>query len=629
MKYTLAGNLQGVICDGHIMPVANTTIRLYRFTGNANEATALAAAQAKETFQRIDEKGIEAKQQYLLAETKTDEDGNYKFVIDGNKKDYNGELVEFDVHYAKIPDYGQEDTKAPRRFKPFQVTLNVLQPKWRETNNGLLARWNYRISNRLWCAILAWLDIWVICGLVLNCETQQPLPGIDVTAMDDDIISDDELGTATTDGGGRFCIFYRSKDFKKTFLSPIINVETPLFPWGNGPDVYFKFAFGGTSLGQDEDPSRARKPDRENIGNCFCVTLCLKQAPDDEETLPSAFFHIGENRRYHIVLNIDTSNGKTTGKSTAAWNNSAFYHNLLLLGSLNKDLNGQPAEYMFQYAELPGPGSAVPPDGSPLWQNVTQNDIAYTLVGLTPKFVPTGDPGIPFIYQPDKYVIKNGPLDPDEIAVAFNGDWIVVPQTATMLTGHLINLISGKLASGAINMAGLVPGNSTTTVQPLQQNRYFSLKMKRRQAGNAATEQMAGVSRPIAIMNTIYQNVPQRGSWLPGTSNERGVAAIDLAELAASGGCSKISNSLTAKYTAGNPNLGVVSLSMSGPGGPHSFDPVVFTTPGEEAHGSASYVGNVANLPNCSYEVRITAELKLTNGEHQHDNIWDRVLFCK
>jgi hypothetical protein len=52
-------------------------------------------------------------------------------------------------------------------------------------------------------------------------------------------------------------------------------------------------------------------------------------------------------------------------------------------------------------------------------------------------------------------------------------------------------------------------------------------------------------------------------------------------------------------------------------------------TPGEEAHGSASYVGNVASLPNCSYEVRISAELKLTNGEHQHDNIWDRVLFCK
>ena len=82
MKYTLKGNLHGVICNDHLMPVANTTVRLYRYAGNANEATALTAAQAKETFQRIDEKGIEAKKKHLLAETKTDKAGNYSFTID-------------------------------------------------------------------------------------------------------------------------------------------------------------------------------------------------------------------------------------------------------------------------------------------------------------------------------------------------------------------------------------------------------------------------------------------------------------------------------------------------------------------------------------------------------------------
>ena len=137
-------------------------------------------------------------------------------------------------------------------------------------------------------------------------------------------------------------------------------------------------------------------------------------------------------------------------------------------------------------------------------------------------------------------------------------------------------------------------------------------------------------SANLAIFNTKYLNVPQRGSWLPTTnSNELGVACVDLAELATSGGCSTITNSLTAKYTAANPNLGNVALSMTGPGGPHSFNPVTVTTPGEEAHGTSSYTGNAASLPKCSYEVRISAELNLTNGESQHDNIWDRVLFCK
>ena len=72
MKYTLKGNLHGAICADRLMPVSNTTVRLYRYIGNANDATALTAAQAKETFQVIDEKGIEAKKKHLLAETKTD-----------------------------------------------------------------------------------------------------------------------------------------------------------------------------------------------------------------------------------------------------------------------------------------------------------------------------------------------------------------------------------------------------------------------------------------------------------------------------------------------------------------------------------------------------------------------------
>ena len=627
MKYTLEGKLTGVNCDDHFTPVAQTTIRLYRYAGDANQATALTAAQAKETFQRLDEKDIKAKEKHLLAETKTDQSGNYIFTIDSEEKKYQGEVIEFDVHYSRVPDYGQKDTEEPKKFKPFQVTLNVLQPKWKETNSGVVAGWNYRISTRLWCIILAWLDIWVICGVVLNCETEEPLAGIDVTAMDDDWITDDELGIATTDASGRFCIYYRSKDFKKTFLSPIINVETPLLPWGNGPDIYFKFAFGGSTF-YEEPPSRAREPDRENVGNCLCVRLCLKDTPDEGTDPVGYFFAIGQIRRYNSILNIDPTNGKTTGKSTTAWNDQAFYSNLALIGALTEKLNGQPMEYKFQFTEVANPGDPIPGPGG--WKDVIPTQIGNTVIGYGWKWDP-----FPIQTQQDIAINANS----SQIPVNFNGNWIIVPQSGSLPLGYnlvlnnngpLIKLISTTIANTPVDMAGLVQGDSTTTINPLQKNRYFSLRMIKREAGNPASEVVSGVSRPLAIFNTKYLNVPQRGSWLPTTnSTELGVACIDLAELATAGGCSTISNSLTAKYTAANPNLGTVTLSMTGPGGPHSFNPVVFTTPGQEAHGTSAYTGNVANLPKCSYEVRVSAELNLTNGEYQHDNIWDRVLFCK
>ncbi|WP_439482340.1 hypothetical protein [Cyclobacterium plantarum] len=628
MLYTLKGNLIGVKCDDHFMPLANTTVRLYRSRANVEEATVLVAAQAKETFQLIDEKGIKAKEKQLLAETKTDESGNYIFQIDGDKSKYKGEAVEFDIHYAEIPDYGQEDTSKPKNFKPFQATLNVIQPKWRETNNGLEASWHYRISNRIWCRILSILDIWVICGILTNCETQQALSGIEVQAMDDDIISDDLLGTALTDANGHFCIYYRSKDFKKTFLSPLINVETPLFPWGNGPDIYFKFAFAGTVF-SEEPPSRARQADRENVGNCFCVRLCLKDQPDGGNgTEPVGyFFAIGELRRYNSILNINPANGKTIGKPTASWNDLAFYNNLALVGAITEKLNGQPMEYKFQYTELANPTDPVP--GAPgAWTDVIPSQIANTVIGYGWRLTPL------FEYE-DIAINAIG----SQIPVSFNGNWIEVPQSGTLPMGYnlvlnnngpLIKLISTTIANTPVDMGGLVPGNSTTTINPLQENRYFSLRMVKREAGNSASEVVAGVSRALAVFNTKYLNVPQRGSWLPTTnSNELGVASIDLEELATAGGCSTISDSLTVKYTAANPNLGGVSLGMTGPGGPHNFAPIVFPSPGEEAHGTSAYTGDVTALPNCSYEVRLNAELKLTNGESQHDGIWDRVLFCK
>ncbi len=209
--------------------------------------------------------------------------------------------------------------------------------------------------------------------------------------------------------------------------------------------------------------------------------------------------------------------------------------------------------------------------------------------------------------------------------------WIKVPQLSNFVVntnGLLIKLISSKLMSGTVNMAGLLPGNDTAGTQPLQNNRYFKLRMLKREEGNAATEAIAGTSKEIALFNLQYSSVPQFGSWLPGTSTERGIACLDIKEMTGIG-CGKITNALTVKYTAANPNLGNVRVTMTGPGGPHVFPAIAHNTIGEEAHGEVAYGGNVAALPNCAYIVYVHADIKLTNGEVTHHDIWDRMAFCK
>ncbi len=623
MRFILKGNLYGMICREQQIPVKETIVRLYRYKDQQTVA-AVATAQPKELFKVYSTGELSEKSNDLIAETKTDEYGTYTFDLDEKKHKYKGEPVELVLYYPDVPDYGQENKKSPKKFKEFGVLVNIFQPKWREKDNFLYATFNYSINSKNWCYILSQLDLWFIYGKLTVCKMNVPIPGIEVIAMDDDVISDDKLGSALTNTNGEFVIVYTSKEFKKTFLSPLINVETPLFPWNNGPDIYFKYAIGG-SVFHEEAPSRGRMKDRENIGNCFCVNLCLEKGPidipDDEEVIPG-FFKIGQNRAYHIIDNIDSTTGRTTGKATAGWNDLAFYHNLSLLGSLNKKVNGKPLEYKFQYEEWSAPGGAVV---SP-WKDITKTEITNTIIGYKQEL--TGD-----IFNPIKITDYAIHPNPGEMEVFFDPSdtWIKVPQLSNFVVntnGLLINLISSKLMSGTVNMSGLVPGDDTASVQPLQSNRYFKLRMLKREEGNAATEMIAGTSKELAIFNLTYSGVPQYGSWLPGTSTERGIACLDIKETTGIG-CGKITNALTVKYTAANPNLGNVRVTMTGPGGPHVFPAIAHNTIGEEAHGEVSYSGNVAALPNCAYIVYVHADINLTNGEITHHDIWDHMAFCK
>jgi hypothetical protein len=56
-----------------------------------------------------------------------------------------------------------------------------------------------------------------ILGLVVERESQRPVPGLRVRAFDRDLLFSDLLGTATTDAAGAFTIGYEGKDFQDFF----------------------------------------------------------------------------------------------------------------------------------------------------------------------------------------------------------------------------------------------------------------------------------------------------------------------------------------------------------------------------------------------------------------------------
>ena len=271
MTYLFKGSLCGYICAECPEPLANLKVRLYRVDKERNVA-ALAVANPKETFAILADSQIKEKESRLLAEAETDNKGNFTVELG---KNYAGEAFEVDVYCGSVPR--QKIGKKPP--KPRQFTITTLQPRYRKTEHGFIAVWDYCLPYRFWCAILALFDVWTICGRVLDCETKRPVAGVKVNAFDADWLADDELGFAFTDAAGKFVITYSSVDFKQ---GTWIDVELI-----GGPDLYFRIEDGGGNALLTETQSRGRNPDRENATNCFCVELCIKEPLKCELTDPT------------------------------------------------------------------------------------------------------------------------------------------------------------------------------------------------------------------------------------------------------------------------------------------------------------------------------------------------------
>ncbi len=375
MKYIFKGRLCGFICAECPEPLSNVKVRIYRIEDQEN-IVSNAVSNAKETFTIVNEEAIKAKEARSIAEADTDEEGNFSFELGENKK-YGGEAFEIDVYCGTVPHLKPGKNPPP----PVQFSITTLQPRWRETNEGLLFVYNYCLPFRFWCAIRARFNAWTICGRLRTCAAPQtPIAGATVRAFDADWLQDDSLGSAVTDATGRFRIDYTTADFRVTPFSPFINIE-----FASGPDVYFKAELGGITI-IDETQTDGRQPGRENVGHCFCVELCSDQVqPTDPEEIP----HWNQVEIFNIH---PFPSGSTTGFSAEGYaggpaNSFVFGGGVTLKGNCslrNVAAPANPLEYRFLIGEWTWTGGADDPNSLPtvapaILNPVTQ--IAQTQVG--------------------------------------------------------------------------------------------------------------------------------------------------------------------------------------------------------------------------------------------------------
>lgn len=627
MKYLFKGNLAGFLCTDYKEAIGHNKVLLYA-AAEPDQAIEKAVANTKDTFRLVSDKELADRRKLLIKTVETDAEGNFEFELDEKQS-----RQAFDIDFICGTVSHSIPVKPPKKAPQFHLT--TLYPEWRSNKDqsSYFFRWDYIIPAKWWCYIRGhYFDAWTILGHMYICDTKTPLPGIQVTAMDADFLTDDNLGSDVTDANGFFRIDYTSADFKRTFLSPLLNIETdPSFlSFVSGPDVYFTYAYNGSAI---QGETRANR--RNNVSFCLCVNLCLKDFKAPETTIPASFTKIGNNGNHYINETVGSGStnviAHSTGKTAAS---QAFFSYISLRGNLSKKLNNMPLEYSFETIETTGPGTAANTAiETGTWKKVTAAQLGHAEIGnyitATPWDLLNPITEIPYVVNSSTGMDASG--------------WIAVPQAGDFFpntNGQLLVFNTGSLNAATVSMDGLIQGQSVTTKAPLQQNRFFKIRMIKRQAGNPLTEVIAGVSNAIAMFNTKYEDMPKHGSWMPKKATEYGVACLDIQEMIGGGGstgCTPIIDAIHVNYTAANPNMGAVRLELFGPGGPYTMQNVAPAGNVAETHGTATTLVSqatglpvsITSLSKCAYTVILTAPLKMTNGESQHSDIDDWLSFCK
>jgi hypothetical protein len=546
MKYSITGRLCGFFCDDCQEDLSGVVLRLYRLP-EGTTSTGPIAADPKETLQILDEAALEKRANALLAETRTDEQGKFVFDLDPEKIGYKGEAVELVAVCKTVP--GLETPKAHQ--KPVSFSITFWQPMWRQSPDGFFAHFEYCLPAKFWCFVRGLFDAWVICGRVVVCDKPgQGVGGVEVTACDADWIQDDKLGTAMTDASGHFRIDFPGSKFRKNFLIPL-NIDTP-FPFNSGPDVYFIVKSGSLEL-LKETRADGNKPGRANIGNCFCVTLCVDvPGTVDTPAIPGVWTGIGTA----FTIPDASSNNDFDTNGYAGAGKFGLFDTIRFTGSAPHRQNGNPVEYRFRISEVTAPNGAAPVAEANFTKTVGVDAGLFveTKVCQMVRFAP---------FKIVDVIAKEVDLDPQgwlDINTSIFRTFVDRPDLneTELGTPGLWNFADtdGLMALDTTAFApAVVLPDADAGVPVPPANRLVSLKkiavrFEIREVINKAANLFAAMPGSGWVVNSIIVN------------NHQPYGKIAMASHLVSGFCGALSGDVKMAYTAYHPLISAVSLNL-------------------------------------------------------------------
>jgi hypothetical protein len=593
-RYLFSAHFAGRMCEKCLVHFSKTKVSIFR----SREQECPDRPRLKDVFTQLAEDDFKKMQSSLLAEGKTDEGGNVEIEIDPEQNDYQGECIEVVITFERLVGQDKE-LDSPEHF-----LIARYQPQWELKDRRQFHFYDFVFPASLWCAYLKKHDIWAICGRVTTCtKPDSPVGGVTVKAYDADWTQHDSLGEDVTDANGWFIIYYDRASFTRTPF-PAINLE-----WESGPDVYFGIegvdAVGNPIILLDEPPSRGRKPDRENVSNCFCVHLCATLLVPLPDQVPM-WTHIGN---YQIPDSVNMHDFRAEGYTQSG--DLAFYSNLTFIGQTGTATATRRLRYRFLYAEWTG--LTAPTPTTP----VTKDMIASTKVGQI--IVSTSPLILEPVYVNNAAAIHNH--DPDPVT-----GWIDVEDDSrfTPIGNKLIKLRSTKLA-GAKSYSNPVPNPDA--------------------GRDASVAPLLDVEREIHKFALRYQLEEDTGTgWVPIHDQTMDALVINNADillwleldeflLVPMGVCQPITHTVTARYTVDHPHLDWYqieiekqSIHMSWPvprvnyGGSLTF---------RGGHDASPTPTDVSAWDPCSYIVILSAHRRVTNGYGGPGVKWVYRTFCK
>ncbi|MEN2400823.1 carboxypeptidase regulatory-like domain-containing protein [Flavobacterium sp. MC2016-06] len=608
MRNIFKGSLRGHVCEDCLEAISNVEVLFYLPYRKEIPSTN-AVSNVKETFHLVSKEEAGQREKLRIGRATTDKNGDFEFEVENQ---YIGADIDVDFICGTVPP----KPPIPKRDGILQFHLTTLSMKYeleQQAQNPNYV-WKYDIVYKWWCYIRGhFFDAWVICGHLMNCKTNTPIANANVTAMDADFLTDDNLGSAVTDANGHFRIDYSSADFKKTFLSPWINVETdPNFlSFQSGPDVYFKAELAGTKL-VDETKADARK----NVGYCLCVNLCseVNVTPNGTD-FPSAWTGIGNT----FSSSFGTDSGDFDAEGYAGSAKHVLYSTIRLTGQAAlKSTAGYPIEYRFSVSNTTFANDDV--------INIHPEGSFTKIVGLHPNLFA---PGVV-----SKLIRKVFSLIHNQITVYsdlsdFDGQgWFDVNHaieralinaglTAADLALYniieedtLISMNTAALTSAANIPDIFDPGQDIPEANKIGIEK-FAIRFEIREVKNKPANQFGSISGGKILNSVIMNNNPI-------------YRKLSIKELEESTLCTPIKGTIHAKYTLYHPYLSSCSLTIRKNSDPidsqRFISDAIISTTDDERMSNGSQLNNPPALDRCTYIVKLYSSTRKHDGDYGDPN---------